>query len=141
MSYRRLRVHRDANHWPVVRALEALGIVILDTSPLGDDAPDIICAGGPLLTTGVWACEIKNPENQGGARGTSPGQRAWLRRWPGPSTVLWGVDDAIAWATGRQRPDPPRRAEHGQSRTESASADGACGGERPRAGPRRRPRD
>jgi hypothetical protein len=35
--------HRDENHTPIQRALERLGVSVLDLSPLGNDAPDMLC--------------------------------------------------------------------------------------------------
>jgi hypothetical protein len=30
-----------------------------------------------------------------------------MEAWPGQVTVLWSVDDAVAWALKLQRPEPP----------------------------------
>lgn len=109
MTYGRRRGHRDANHKPIVDALQGLGCSVLDLSALGDGAPDILVAGGPVGDPVV--AEIKNPENTGGTRGLKTHQRDWLASWPSRTVVLWSVEDAIAWATGARRPEPPKWAQ------------------------------
>jgi hypothetical protein len=113
VSYR--KVHRDANHWPIVRALEALGLSVLDLSAAGKGCPDLAVCGtrGGVRGTSeqvlVWFVEIKSETSFRHGYGVQANQQAWMDRWPGPSTVLWSVDDAIAWALGQPRPPGPVR--------------------------------
>lgn len=60
MSYRSHRAHRDRNHVPIVRALEAAGCVVVDLSSVGGGCPDLLVY---RRATGLLRLvEIKNPE-------------------------------------------------------------------------------
>ena len=109
MTYRFARPHRDKNHAPIVKALKKMGIAVLDLSAMGKGCPDIAAVGGPLGGT-VWLVELKNPDTRGGQGGVQPHQRDWMAAWPGEKTVLWSVEDAVAWALGQPRPAPPEWA-------------------------------
>ena len=93
----RRRVHRDANHGAVCRALEGVGCTVLDMAALGSGAPDI-CVGRGGVT---YLLEIKRPL---GPRGGShehqtvkPHQAEWHARWRGgPVCVVRSVSEALA---------------------------------------------
>ena len=96
----------DANHREIVRALRRLGCTVLDLSSHGRDVPDLAVGYRGVVTL----IELKNPQNKGSTRGLSAGQRRWLAEWPGPTAVLWSVEDAVAWVTGSKRPEVPKWA-------------------------------
>ncbi len=81
------RKRRDANHAEIADALRGCGWSLLDTSQLGESAPDLIIARAGV----VVAVEIKGPTGR-----LKPGQAAWLSSWPGPTCVLRSVDEALA---------------------------------------------
>lgn len=95
----------DANHGDIIDVLRALGCAVLDLSALGKGCPDILVAGGPVDECTL--VEIKNPDTSYGRKGTTGKQKAVMNFWPKRTAVLWSVEDAIAWACGTPRPDPP----------------------------------
>jgi hypothetical protein len=90
------RVHRDANHAPIVRALEGIGCTVLDLSSVGGGCPDVAVGRGGV----TYLLEIKRPL---GPRGGShehqtlkPHQAEWHARWRGgPVCVVRSVDEAL----------------------------------------------
>jgi hypothetical protein len=92
----RRRVHRDSNHAPIVRALEAVGCTVLDLAAVGGGCPDM--AVGYRGVT--FMLEVKRPL---GPRGGShehqtvkPHQAEWHARWRGgPVCVVRSVDEAL----------------------------------------------
>ena len=105
----------DAGHGAIVSALRQLGCAVLDLSRLGGGCPDLLvwrpgrtadwCVGEG------WLVEVKRRDRTGGDSGLSDGQREFLEDWPGPTCVLWSVEDSIAWATGARRPEMPAWAQ------------------------------
>lgn len=81
------RKRKDSIHKDVVAALERCGWVCLDTSSLGDGAPDVIAARSGVTV----AIEIKS-----GTEPLRPKQIEWMQSWPGRSAVVRHVDQAVA---------------------------------------------
>ena len=89
---------KDANHKPMVDALEKGGAGVIDMSSLGCGMPDIaVCVGS------TWhLCDIKNPATGYGRRGLNPNQKAWALRWRGgPVYLLSTLDDVERLLNGR----------------------------------------
>lgn len=94
MRYRR-RTKRDANHAPIVRALEAAGRSVVDLSAVGGGCPDLI-VGWSKKTTFL---EVKNPE---GRDTVEPSQVEFARKWKGcPIVVVRSAEEALVATDAR----------------------------------------
>jgi hypothetical protein len=85
--------HRqDRDHAAIVKALRQCGCAVLDISSVGRDCPDLlVCRRGVSVLM-----EVKSSDGK-----LSDGQRKFLADWPGPSVVVFGLDEAIRWAVSR----------------------------------------
>ena len=77
----------DANHAEVGRILRRLGWRTVDTSRLGDGAPDYFAAKSGR----VVAIEVKTATGKVNRR-----QRLWHEWWPAETAVVRSADDVIA---------------------------------------------
>jgi hypothetical protein len=98
----------DAPHSAIVCALRRLGCSVVDLSRVGGGVPDLLVwrrdrLMGQFSVGQCWLVEVKD----GKAGKLTAGQSKFMADWPGPSTVIYSLDDAIAWATGAQRPPQP----------------------------------
>jgi hypothetical protein len=98
----------DKPHSAIVQALRRLGCSVVDLSRVGGGCPDLLVyrcdpTPGRFYVGAAWLVEVKDGKD---GRVTA-GQSKFLDDWPGPSTIIWSLDDAIAWATGAQRPPAP----------------------------------
>lgn len=95
----RYRAKRDANHAPIVRALEGIGYTVLDLSAVGRGCPDVAVGRAGV----TYLLEIKSPRalRKDGSIGRSDkrstdGQAEWAARWRGgPVAIVTSVDEAI----------------------------------------------
>lgn len=70
---------RDANHKEIVSYLERLGYEVLDLSPLGKGAPDILVS--ERTPTGImWLAEIKDGDDKDFTDAQYDFQSAWRGR-------------------------------------------------------------
>ena len=104
----------DLGHGAIVAALRQLGCAVLDLSRLGRNCPDLLVWRWDT----AYLMEVKRPDRTGGDSGLSAGQRKLMAEWPGPCVTVWGLDDAIAWATGARRPPMPAWAQRQEARRE-----------------------
>lgn len=88
------RPNRDANHYDIVRALEAVGASVHDTSGVGDGFPDIVVGYRGV----TYLMEIKDPaqakkvKHADGLRGA---QVEWHRAWKGQRCIAETVREAL----------------------------------------------
>ena len=81
------RKRRDANHRELVAAFEQLGWRTLDTSQIGDGAPDLVVSRGGRTV----AVELKMPKGK-----VRPSQADWLASWGGETAVVRSLADVAA---------------------------------------------
>lgn len=99
---------KDANHHPIVDALNKMGAFVIDMSSLGRGVPDIIFWCGF-----EWhVAEIKNPDTRYGRSGLNKNQQEWARQWGAPVHIIRTVEDAAAIVNGSRLkmvgpPGPP----------------------------------
>jgi hypothetical protein len=84
---------KDANHNPIVAALEKIGCSVIDLSPLGDGKPDALI-WSPRLIRYVLA-EIKDGAKAPSRRKLTPDQVKFHAEFRGPIVVLQSVDEAL----------------------------------------------
>jgi len=94
------RKRRDANHRQICEAFKKFGWSVLDTSQLGDGAPDLMVAkknylrvyrcNGEIIPIGphVVAVEIKSPTGQ-----LRAAQTKFAETWQGESVIVRGLED------------------------------------------------
>ena len=90
------RHRRDKSHDPIVKRLRDLGCSVLDTSQVGNGAPDMVVG----LLGRNYLIEAKSY-----GKPLSDGQLEWHQAWLGhPPTVIWTPEQCEAWVkTTRQR--------------------------------------
>jgi hypothetical protein len=82
----------DANHEPIVAALQAQGIPLIDLRQLGGGTPDVLAEG----RFGLQLLEIKNPSTKYGRKGLSPAQKRFATWWKGRRVkVVHDVHEAL----------------------------------------------
>ena len=86
------RKRRDANHRELVAAFEQCGWRTLDTSQIGDGAPDLVVSRGGRTV----AVEIKVATGK-----VKPHQAAWLAAWGGEVAIVRGLEDVAALSGAR----------------------------------------
>lgn len=97
--YRRRK--KDANHPEVVRALEHIGVRVIDLSAVGGGVPDILCSYRGINVL----LEIKRPGVAGKKRGavqneTNRKQSSFRENWLGPVAVVDGPLEAVSTMIG-----------------------------------------
>ena len=80
----------DANQPRIVRALRRKGLLVHVASELGRGFPDLVV--GDPLTSRVWLCEVKNPEERWGL--TEPEAR-FHELWQGMVHVVETAEDVL----------------------------------------------
>lgn len=95
-GWRRRFGHRDRNHSAIAKALTRLGLSVLDLSPLGDGAPDMLVGWNGFDAL----FELKVPGGK-----PKPHQAMWHRGWRGRpvrvATSLDGVLEAMGFPLRR----------------------------------------
>lgn len=84
----------DTTHAPVRDALRKVGATVLDTSRLGDSAPDLIVGwqGRTLAVEVKW----NRPTNEGGRHGETFGQKKCRESWRGDVwLIVMDPEDAV----------------------------------------------
>lgn len=83
----RLAARTDGNHTPIVKGLRQAGVIVHDTSRLGDGFPDIAC----LVQGRVYLLEIKTAKGK-----LTRDEREFFDAWAGgPVYIVRSVEDAL----------------------------------------------
>jgi hypothetical protein len=85
-------VKKDANNSVIVKALQDMGVSVIDTAHVGCGFPDLVLgyANCTLLL------EIKNPKTSYGRKGLNKNQIQWKKDWMGgPYAMVDSVEAAI----------------------------------------------
>ena len=87
----RVRARKDDNHKEIAAALIKMGASVLDTSQLGNGAPDIIVGfqGANILV------EIKDGNKPPSKRRLTPDEVKFQLSWQGDYKVVNSVDEAL----------------------------------------------
>jgi len=87
----RVRARKDDNHKEIAAALIKIGASVLDTSQLGNGAPDIIVGfrGQNVLV------EIKDGDKPPSKRRLTPDEVKFQLSWQGNYKVVNSVDEAL----------------------------------------------
>lgn len=94
------RASKDANHAPIVRALERVGASVQELHAVGSGCPDLLVGyrGRTVLL------EVKNPETRYGqgkksganTAATNEAQLKWRQAWRGaPVVIVYSVLEAL----------------------------------------------
>jgi Holliday junction resolvase len=84
----------DTTHGPIRDALRQVGATVLDTSRLGDGAPDLL-VGWRGRTVAV-ECKTNRSTKEGGRRGETEEQRKLREGWRGDAwIVVRSPDEAV----------------------------------------------
>ena len=89
----RVRARKDANHTDIVGTFRACHCSVLDTSQLGNGAPDIVVAVNAETTLLV---EIKDGTKPPSQRKLSKDEIEFKRTWKGDYRIITSVNDVIA---------------------------------------------
>lgn len=87
----RMRARKDANHKEIAQVFTVLGFTVLDTSMIGDGAPDMIV--GYKNTN--FLIEIKDGSKPPSARRLTPDEQDFHAKWKGPIAIISSVDEAL----------------------------------------------
>jgi len=82
----RLPHKRDRNQGEIVRAFEAMGCTVFDSSAMGDGFPDLVVG----VCGKSFLVEIKTPKGK-----FTPEQVAFLEAWGGQYDSVTCVNDAV----------------------------------------------
>lgn len=97
MAKRGYGAKKDANHKELFAVIGKI-VPVKDLSDAGFGVPD----GIAWINNGWHLFDIKNPKTSYGRRGLNKIQKRWALDWSGgPVYLLYSVDDALAFATGR----------------------------------------
>lgn len=91
MSRRAARV--DSNHAEVIRALRAAGVLVKDTSRLGDGFGDAVALNRRLDRLRI--IEIKDGAKPPSARRLTPAEEEFHRDWCGHVAVVTSPEEAL----------------------------------------------
>jgi Holliday junction resolvase len=88
----RVRARKDSNHKEIVDALRDMGISVLDTSQLGNGAPDIVIGfrGKSILI------EIKDGNKPPSQRKLTKDEGIFQSTWKGEYVVVKSLDEVLA---------------------------------------------
>jgi hypothetical protein len=88
----RVRARKDSNHKEIVDALIKMHVSVLDTSQLGNGAPDIVIGfkGKSILV------EIKDGNKPPSARKLTDDEAIFQSSWKGEYVVIKSVEEALA---------------------------------------------
>ena len=79
----------DQNQPEIIAALEAVGCLVMDLSPIGGGCPDLLVSFRDTL----YLLEVKNPKTRGKLNKL---QQAWHENWKGrPVSVVYSVEEAL----------------------------------------------
>lgn len=94
---RRYGAKKDANHLPITKLLDKLGIPYIDLSKMGCGIPDLLVLVGCEIH--MW--EIKNMATAYGRNGLNKLQTAFAMGWRGgPVYLIHSEDEALAFVNG-----------------------------------------
>lgn len=79
----------DQNQPEIVAALESIGCLVMDLSPIGGGCPDLLVSFRDTL----YLLEVKNPKARGKLNKL---QQAWHEEWQGrPVAVVYSIEEAL----------------------------------------------